>query len=387
MATLSAEQAASALYNAGFREPDLSKMVAIGHRESRYKTDAHRTDQPSSKLSGDRGLFQINYVHDKALMNAGIIDNKSDLFDPAKNAAAAFYLYKQGGLKPWSAGPGGWSANGDPLYGTNLQAAQTATSNFLADPSKYGTQGAPDANGQIDVGVVTGGGLTRDLGPAVEVPDAPTRSTEYDPTYTPPEVDPEAQKGLTDMLSRFGIDYPDAPRATPQLLAFMRGLGMTYDTLEDIQRNTVSRVEGRSADSLQDLQRADQRKRETITGVQQQKNVLSSGATNTKFARQAEDMVAETADIARRKSEAIGEASDNLALGQDQLRQGANEKVIAEEEKQAVADALAKEQVRDFQSRRDEADFQYEREERARKEALKAQQDLYASTGLGVVTS
>ena len=383
MATLSAEQAASALYNAGFREPDLSKMVAIGHRESRYKTDAHRTDQPSSKLSGDRGLFQINYVHDKALMNAGIIKNKSDLFDPAKNAAAAFYLYKQGGLKPWSAGPGGWSANGDPLYGTNLQAAQTATSNFLADPSKYGTQGAPDKNGQTDVGAVTGG----DLGPAVEVPDAPTRSTEYDPTYTPPEVDPEAQKGLTDMLSRFGIDYPDAPRATPQLLAFMRGLGMTYDTLEDIQRNTVSRVEGRSADSLQDLQRADQRKRETITGVQQQKNVLSSGATNTKFSRQAEDMVAEAADIARLKSDAIGQASDNLALGQDQLRQSANEKMIAEEEKQAVADALAKEQVRDFESRRDEADFQYEREERARKEALKAQQDLYASTGLGVVTS
>ena len=45
MAILTAEQVAESLYNAGFREPDLSKLVAIGKRESSYKTDAHRTDQ------------------------------------------------------------------------------------------------------------------------------------------------------------------------------------------------------------------------------------------------------------------------------------------------------------------------------------------------------
>ena len=210
------------------------------------------------------------------------------------------------------------------------------------------------------------------------------RNTEYDPTYTPPEEDPAAQKGLTDMLSRFGIDYPNAPRATPQLLAFMRGLGMSYDTAEDVQRQQIQKIEGRSADSMADIARGDQRKRQSITSSQQASNVLSSGATNTRFARQAEDVLAAQSDVTRKKAEGIADAGSNLSMIQDNLRQKANERVITEEERQATQAAMSEEQVRDFNARREEADFVYEREKAARDAYLKQQEDLYANVGLGI---
>jgi len=44
--------------------------------------------------SSDRGLFQINYIHHEGLRNADppIISNTSDLYDPATNAAAAYWV-------------------------------------------------------------------------------------------------------------------------------------------------------------------------------------------------------------------------------------------------------------------------------------------------------
>lgn len=361
MAILTAEQVAKSLYNAGFREPDLSKLVAIGKRESSYKTDAHRTDQPQSKITGDRGLFQINYIHDQRLIDAGIIKTKSDLFDPDINARAAFFLYKQEGLKPWSAGPGGFSDDGDPLYGTNYSEAQKATNNFLNSSNSSNQVSRSQEN----------------------LPE-PTRNTEYDPTYTPPVEDPAAQKGLTDMLSRFGIDYPNAPRATPQLLAFMRGLGMSYDNLEDVQRNTISRVQGRSSDSMDAIERSNQLTNQAITGKVQSDNVLSSGSANTRYSDQVKNVLLQKSDVARTEAEGISEAADVLASGQDRLRLEANERIIDEEQRQATEEALAQETVRDFNSRREESDYQNSLADLARKEALRAQENYYANNGLGV---
>ncbi len=141
MATLTREQTAQYAYAAGFRGNDLVKIVAIAGRESGYRTDAHRSDADKSRLLGDRGLWQINYVHDPGLIKAGIIKQKSDLFDPAVNARAAYYLYQRSSntLAPWTAGPGGWTAGGDPLYGTNVQAAREA----VDSASRKGLFGIP----------------------------------------------------------------------------------------------------------------------------------------------------------------------------------------------------------------------------------------------------
>lgn len=360
MATLSRTQVAQFLYDAGFRGDDLIKMVAIAGRESGYQTDAHRTDQDKSKVSGDRGLFQINYVNDKGLLNAGIITSKSDLFDPAVAARAAKWLFDQSGLAPWAAGPGGWKQGGDPLYGTKYDETKSELSGW------------------------TPGATSSSLEAPTVATETVVRDTQYDPTYTEPKTDPKAQKGLTDMLGRFGIDYPDAPRATPQLLAFMRGLGLSYDTIQDAARVRTSQVEGRSADARQDLQRADQRQRVAITSDLQQRNVLSSGAANTQYARQAEDVVAKQADITRSEADAIGNINIEKAAGQDALRTRGTEVILSEEEKQATDTATSKERVRDFNARRTEADYQDAQAKAARVAYLEQQKGLYTNVGLGV---
>lgn len=118
------EQAAQLLYNVGFRGDDLVKMVAIAGRESGYDVGAHRTDASRSSLSGDRGLWQINYIWDAELIQAGIIENRSDLFDAATNARAAWFVYKRQGLQAWNAGTG-------PTNGTDMTAARQAVNSAI----------------------------------------------------------------------------------------------------------------------------------------------------------------------------------------------------------------------------------------------------------------
>lgn len=126
---LTAEQVASVLFVAGFRGEDLVHLVAIGKRESGYRPSAHRSDQDKALVIGDRGLFQINYIHDPALKAAGIITTASDLFDPLVNARAARFLFERSGLFPWNMTAGGWQANGVPFHGTNVDSARAAVAN------------------------------------------------------------------------------------------------------------------------------------------------------------------------------------------------------------------------------------------------------------------
>lgn len=142
---LAGESIAQIAYQAGFRGEDLVNMVAIAGRESGWDPNAHRTDQDPSRLSGDRGLWQINSVWDKQLIQAGIIKSPSDLFDPVVNARAAMYVMQNQGYYAWGVGAGGWTAGGDPMYKTNVEearrAVQTATSTGLIGTTYQG--GAP----------------------------------------------------------------------------------------------------------------------------------------------------------------------------------------------------------------------------------------------------
>jgi len=153
---LTGETVAQILYQAGFRGQDLINMVAISKRESGWMPDAHRTDQDPAALSGDRGLFQINYIWDDQLIAAGIISSPQDLFDPVKNAMAAKYVLEQQGYAAWGAASGGWTQGGDPFYGTDRTAAQnyvnSAQSQGLFETPYSGggsvatTTGAPTTN-------------------------------------------------------------------------------------------------------------------------------------------------------------------------------------------------------------------------------------------------
>jgi Lysozyme like domain/Bacterial TSP3 repeat/NlpC/P60 family len=140
------EQVAQLLYGVGFRGNDLVSMVAIAGRESGYRPDAHRTNVDPAKMVGDFGLFQINYVNDTPAFRQAVgMSDRSQLLDPEVNARAAFYLYQRAGLKPWTAGPGGWHADGNPAYGTDVAAAQAAVDR--AEASGLIAQPFDDPNG------------------------------------------------------------------------------------------------------------------------------------------------------------------------------------------------------------------------------------------------
>lgn len=128
MPALSREETAQILYQVGFRGNDLVNFVAIAGRESGYRPDARRTNNPGGQ-TGDFGLFQINYKNFEALQKAGIMRSPADLLNPVTNARAAKFLFDSGGYSPWGAGPGGWQQGGDPLYKTNVNAAKQAVDN------------------------------------------------------------------------------------------------------------------------------------------------------------------------------------------------------------------------------------------------------------------
>jgi hypothetical protein len=156
---LSAETIAQLAYQAGFREPELSQMVAVARRESGYNPTAWRTDSPG-KGTGDVGLWQINYVNLPLLRSIGIT-SMNQLLDPMTNARAAKLLYDRAGFQPWTAGPGGWTAGGNHLYGTNLDAARAA----VANAQRQGLLGQPYSGGGDGVGSAIAPGAAP--GPAV----------------------------------------------------------------------------------------------------------------------------------------------------------------------------------------------------------------------------
>lgn len=123
MAALSGDQVAQILYQAGFRGQDLINMLAIAKRESGWTPEAHRTDQNPAALSGDMGLFQINYTNWNTVASALGLTSKTQLFDPLINAQAAKVLFDASGLAPWTMGSNGWAAGGDPFRGTNIAEA------------------------------------------------------------------------------------------------------------------------------------------------------------------------------------------------------------------------------------------------------------------------
>ena len=146
MAALSGEQVASIAYQAGFRDEVLVQMVGIAQRESSWNPAAHRSDRPKSQLSGDMGLFQINYTNWPLVSSALGLTDRSQLFDPLTNARAAKVLFDaSGGLAPWSMAAGGWTANGNPLYGVNLTTARTAVDAATASGTLTQTFGGTQA--------------------------------------------------------------------------------------------------------------------------------------------------------------------------------------------------------------------------------------------------
>ena len=136
---LSGSQVASVLYKAGFRGKRLVEAVAIAKRESGFNTESLRSNSTEYSL----GLMQINMNKqwEKGRLKQYHLKTKEELYDPAKNAAAAWALsghgnnwYHWGGYKGMNPLEGtdtkqaakyvkqaGYATSGDPKQGDPVQ--------------------------------------------------------------------------------------------------------------------------------------------------------------------------------------------------------------------------------------------------------------------------
>lgn len=104
MTTLSADQLRTLLTNAGFKANSQTEddMVGIAYAESSGDPSKHN-DNPKT---GDEsyGLWQINMIGKMGPTRRKLfgIASNAELFDPQKNANAAYKIYKLQGLDAWS---------------------------------------------------------------------------------------------------------------------------------------------------------------------------------------------------------------------------------------------------------------------------------------------
>ena len=353
---VSPEQTANWLYQAGFRGDDLWKMTAIAGRESGYDPGAHGSERPQHELSGDRGLFQINYIWDKQLMAAGIIRSRSDLMNPATNARAAKYVFDKQGWPAWGAGPGGWQTGGQALYGTSRFTSAAKAAAAKATAARGG--GAPSSSSSRP--------SSTPEPKMADIPKAPEA-----------KVDPKAQAALTSMLERYGVSYPNAPAPTPAILAFMRGLGMTLDTAEDTTVQNNLRLNERAMQTREEISMNNDRALKRMAGDLQQRGVLSSGETNTRVARQAEDVALKMGDVEQTLAEGIERNDQAYNVTKDALRQSALEKTLSTETEQARTKAASEAQERSWQQQQAAADLAYKRQKAAQDAAYAAQEAAY----------
>ena len=148
---------------------------------------------------------------------------------------------------------------------------------------------------------------------------------------------------LTNMLSRFGINYPNAPAPTPAMAAFQRGIGMSMDTAEDAARVNELRMRERATQSREEITRQNDRSLTRMTGDLQSRGVLSSGETNTRVARQAEDVAKQQGDVEQNLAEGVDRSQQGLAATSNMYGQQLLERTLGVEtdtdQRKAVAAA------------------------------------------------
>jgi hypothetical protein len=153
---LAGSEVARLAYNAGFRGKDLAAVVAISHRESRWKPGAYNPNRATKDDS--YGLMQINMLGDlgPARLQQFGISKYEDLYDPQTNMNAAYVLYQRSNntLHPW----GGYKGKSN-TYSTDMSLGEQAVREaglekelsgdptaFLRAPSRRSSSGGSTSN-------------------------------------------------------------------------------------------------------------------------------------------------------------------------------------------------------------------------------------------------
>ena len=130
-------------------EAETAKRVVMAE-SSNNPNNIHTQTNKKGITTTDRGLFQINSVHIPDLIAAHIIDNENDLFNPAKNIAAAKWVFDRQGWEGKGAGKGkaGWSASkfqkGGGGWGqnTSIESTTPSTTNAAMDSALINSNGS-----------------------------------------------------------------------------------------------------------------------------------------------------------------------------------------------------------------------------------------------------
>src|SRR6476620_4474457 len=97
MANLTIAQLRQYASNAGFSGTDLDIAVAVALAESEGNPKAHNAKPPDDSY----GLWQINYYGSLRESRTKLFGPPEGLYDPQKNANAAFTIWKGSGWKAW----------------------------------------------------------------------------------------------------------------------------------------------------------------------------------------------------------------------------------------------------------------------------------------------
>jgi hypothetical protein len=171
---------------------------------------------------------------------------------------------------------------------------------------------------------------------------------------TPPSAaQMQAQQDMTSLLGRLGVDYANAPRATPALVAYLRGVGLSLSTAEDARNAAVSRIQAQTPLQISNIQRAADQERQNLTGNLEQRGVLSSGEANTRYANQAGATGQKISQVNQAAAQGIGTAQTAYAQSADQLRQQALEKVLQAETDEATQRATSQAQASAYQQQQE----------------------------------
>jgi hypothetical protein len=180
---------------------------------------------------------------------------------------------------------------------------------------------------------------------------------------------------MTDLLNTFGVSYPNAPNPTPALLAFLKGIGLNLSTAEDVKRRALERIGASTSDAMADIDRTAGRAKQNITGDLVRRGVLSSGESNTRYARHGEDVANQQSDVQRTSTQATENVDSAYTQARDLARQQALDRIIGAEQTQATDRAQSAAQVDATRAQQQAADDAWQRQKAAQDASVKAQED------------
>ncbi len=159
-----AYDAASALYNAGFRGSALVTATAIAGAESNWNFSAQNLKDPNG---GSFGFMQINGVHSPNSSNNGLQNWIGKQFDPLTNALEAFSVSNSGtNFEPWST----YTSGAYKQYLAQANQAVAQVTSFGAANSIQLSQLASSSQPTTVGGILTGNNTTPAVNCIIKMP-------------------------------------------------------------------------------------------------------------------------------------------------------------------------------------------------------------------------